>query len=351
MKKKSLISILLIFFLAIILIIFCKKENSGLMLKPHFPSSDNDYYQADSISGHFHKPDVIRDFKWDEHPQGEIIMQTNNIGLRNDGSTEVKKDKNLFRVIITGDSHIDGVLKNNESIAFVLEDGLNKINPEQKYEVLNAGNGYFGPQNYLGVYQKFVHFNPDLFIVTIYTGNDFLDAIRIEAENGRLNIPERPLGYYDKLWEIDELYTGFTGQLLNQLKFFDTYPEYVDTALQITQQSLLKINKLCKKDGIAMQIVLLPTKIDTEAQTDINRIDEVFAMMKFNESDLQKNRQMVVSLIEWLEKNSIPTIDLEESFKNSNEELFWRADYHININGHRLMAEEIIDSEVIKQEI
>lgn len=346
MRKKLFNSITLLLLLAIVIIISCKRDNSNYALKPHFPSSDNDYYQADSFAGHFHKPNVVRDFKWTEHPDGKIIMQTNNIGLRNDGDIKVKKDKNQFRVIITGDSHVDGVVKNNESVAFFLAEGLNKLYPAKNTEVLNAGNGYFGPQNYLGVYQKFEDFNPDIFIVTIYTGNDFLDAIRIEAENGRLNVPERPAGYYDKLWEIDGLYTGFTGQQLNQLKFFDTYPGYVDTALFFTQQSLLEINKLCNKNKTTFLAVLLPTKIDTEPQTDSARIDEVFEIMNFNQSHLQKNRQMVEMLISWLEQNDINYIDLKEAFINSNEELFWKSDYHINVNGHKKIAEEILNSEI-----
>lgn len=328
----------------IVFITSCNKGESSYGLKSHFPSNESDYYQSDSLTGHFHNPNAFREFKWAEHPQGKIVMKTNNVGLRNDSVTKVQKDKNQFRVIITGDSHIDGVLSNKESVAFFLEETLNNLYPIRNIEVLNAGNGYFGPQNYLGVYKKFQSYKPDVFIVTIYTGNDFLDAIRIEAENGRMKVPDRPDGYYDKLWEIDELYTGFTGQQLNQLKFFDTFPSYTDTALLITQKSLNKIKHSCDQNQTSLMVVLLPTKIDTEPHSDIDRIDEVFEIMNFNESHLIKNRQMVVSLIQWLKKNSISYLDLDEAFKNSDEELFWKADYHINIAGHRKIAEEIINS-------
>jgi len=344
MKFKLSMSFAFILLLEIMLIISCKKGTSDYLLKPHFPSSEDDYYRKDSISGHFHNPNVIRDFKWSEHPQGKIIMKTNNLGLRNDSDTKVIKDKNDVRIIITGDSHIDGVVKNNESVAHFLETSLNELDSTKKHEVLNAGNGYFGPQNYVGIYHKFQHLNPDIFIATIYTGNDFLDAIRIEAENGRLNVPERPKGYYDKLWEIDELYSGFTGQQLNQLKFFETYPDLTGKALVITQQSLLKIKKLCKRNHTSFLVVLLPTKIDTEPQTDITRIDEVFEIMDFNDSHLQKNREMVLSLARWLEQNDITSIDLNEAFYASQEELFWRADYHINIAGHKSIADKILRS-------
>lgn len=344
MKLKILISALFVIVLVTTIILLLKKENTNSYLKPHFPSSDADYYQADSLTGHFHKPHVIREFEWKEHLSGKIIMKTNNVGLRSDTDTEIIKTENLFRVLITGDSHIDGVLNNNESIAYSLEYGLNYLYPARKHEALNAGNGYFGPQNYLGAYNKFQNYNPDVFVVIIYTGNDFLDAIRIEAENGRLNVPDRPNGYYDKLWEIDELYTGFTGQQLNQLKFFETYPDFTDTALIITQQSLLKIKKLCKRNHTSFLVVLLPTKIDTEPQTDKSRIDEVFEIMGFNASHLQKNREMVLSLAEWLEQNDVTYIDLGESFKKSDGELFWQADYHINVAGHKAIADKILSS-------
>ena len=348
MKLKIFISALFIIVLAITIIVLFKKENTNTYLKPHFPLSDADYYQADSLTGHFHKPYVIREFEWKEHLTDEIIMKTNNLGLRSDKDTEMKKANNLFRVLITGDSHIDGVVNNNESIAYFLENGLNKLYSIRKHEVLNAGNGYFGPQNYLGVYNKFKIYNPDVFVVIIYTGNDFLDAIRIEAENGRLNVPDRPNGYYDNLWEIDDLYIGFTGQYLNQLKFFETFPKFTDTALHIMQQNLFKIKKLCEKNGSYLLIALLPTKIDTEHQTDETRIDEVFKIMNFNASHLQKNRKMVISLTAWLEKNDITYIDLQETFKKSDKELFWKTDYHINMSGHKAIADEILSIEFIK---
>jgi len=348
MKLKIIIPIILILLIGIITILLLNKDKDNYLLKHHFPSSDDDYYQADSLTGHFHKPNVKREFDWKEHPNGKIVMRSNNLGLRNEGETTEEKDKGNYRVIITGDSHVDGVLDNNESVAFFLEEGLNKIYPTRKNEVLNAGNGYFGPQNYLGVFHKFQQFTPDLFIVTIYTGNDFLDAIRIEAENDRLNVPQRPKDYYDNLWEVDGLYSGFTGQYLNQLKFFKTFPAYRDTTLLITQQSLIQIKTLCIKNHCSLMVVLLPTKIDTEPQTDQERIDKVFLMMNYHRSQLQENRDMVLALIEWLEQNKITFIDLQETYIQSDSELFWKADYHVNITGHKLMAIEILNSGIIQ---
>ena len=91
MKKKSSRKLLLISILGKIIFTACADNSLNSELRPHFPSSDDDYYQADSLTGHFHKPNVTRDFKWVEHPDGKIIMKTNNVGLRNDFDCQIWK--------------------------------------------------------------------------------------------------------------------------------------------------------------------------------------------------------------------------------------------------------------------
>jgi hypothetical protein len=264
------------------------------------------------------------------------------MGFRNDESTGKIKNPGTVRIIITGDSHTDGVLYNSESVAARLDELLTEKYPEQNFEALNAGVGYFGPQNYLGVYEKFSSLKPDVFIVIIYTGNDFLDGIRIASENGQLSVPPRSDSYYEDLWKVDELYSGFTGQFLNQVKFFKSYPQYSDTAMMIMKDNLEKINTLCKKNNTRFLVMLLPSKIDTEPQTDSTRISEVFSMMKYDEQNIIDNFKMTDDLAAWMSEKQIPFVDLFPSFKSSEQELFWKADYHINHRGHEEMAKQIM---------
>ena len=327
---------------------FNNRAENEYFLKPHVPSGETDYYQGDSIAGHFHVPNAFREFNWPEHPLGKIEMKTNNLGFRDDSETIIKKSPGLIRILITGDSHTDGVLYNSESVSAQLEKSLKSKYPKKDFEVLNAGNGYYGPQNYLGVLKKFLYLKPDVFIVIVYTGNDYVDAIRIESENGRLSVPERPKDYFDKLWEIDGLYSGFTGQYLNQLKFFKTYSLYADTALEITTDNLLQIKKLCNKNDVEFLVMLLHTKLETEPETDISRIDEVMKMMDFNEKDKQNNQILSTTLAMWMAENNIKFIDLFDAFRTSADELFWKADYHINHLGHKLMAKQIMESGYIQ---
>jgi hypothetical protein len=342
LKRRFVFGLTGIILLAFILSCQNKSKSPAIALKSSFPSGDKDYYQADSLTGHFHKPNVIRDFKWPEHPLGKIMMKTNNMGFRKDEPTELNKPPGTIRIIITGDSHTDGVIYNSESVASRLEEMLQENYPEKKFEALNAGNGYFGPQNFFGVYRKFSLLKPEVFIVIIYTGNDFLDGIRIESENGRLSVPVRSDSYYEDLWKVDKLYSGFTGQFLNQVKFFKSYPQFTETAMMIMKDNLEKINILCKNNNTRFLVVLLPSKIDTEPQTDSTRISEVFRIMNYDQQVIIENKKMTENLSAWLAEKQIPFVDLFPPFKSAEKELFWKADYHVNQLGHEEMAKQIM---------
>jgi len=316
-----------------------------MFLKPYFGETEKNYYKPDTIAGHIHQPGVDQEFKWAEHPTGKVVRKTNNMGFKEDADTKVQKDANAFRVLVTGDSHIDGVVYNAESYPNQLEKMLNEKTGEHPvYECINAAAGYYGPQNYLGVLNRFKELKPDIFIVTVYTGNDFLDAIRIESENGKLKVPERKDDYYYDLWAVDEKHPGFTGQLMNQVKFFKKFPEFKTSALSITENYLSLIKNYCDTNHIQLYVVLLPAKVDVEAQTDSARMKEVQKMLALTDDDLKVNQELSSKLAQWLKTTNISYVDLIEKWKveKKTEELFWKADYHINHNGHRRIAELLL---------
>ncbi len=313
-------------------------------LKPHFGETESNYYVAKSIAGHIHQPNAKREFKWPEHPSGVIIQQTNNLGLREDNDTQEEKPDGVYRVLVTGDSHADGVIHNSESFPNVIEDSVGfTISEGKKLEFLNAGNGYYGPQNYWGCLKYYSNLKPDAFIVALYTGNDYMDAVRIEAENGRMKVPERTESYYYDLWELDETMPGFTGQLMNQVKFFKSYPAYRDTALNVTHRYLDNIKVYCDSNNIDFMVVLVPTKLDVEPELDSTRIDTAYQIMKFTDADIKENEALIDRTIQWLNAKKIHFIDMREPLRKADEELYWKADLHINHKGHKVMANEIME--------
>ena len=183
---------------------------------------ETDYYQSDETVGHVHKPYAKREYDWPECKKGKIVNKTNNLGFRKDVDTKINKASGVTRILVTGDSQIDGVVDNNESFPNVLEDKLNsEINPA-KFEVLNGGVGYYGPDHYLGFLYRYLFLKPDVYIVVIYTGNDFLDAARIlEARDG---INKRPEKYFHTLQNC-KWNDGAVNQVMNQVYYFKTFPE------------------------------------------------------------------------------------------------------------------------------
>jgi lysophospholipase L1-like esterase len=344
--KRTVVIIFGILILILIILIYrffsipsITLNHENLFLKPHFGENETNYYIPDTVAGHIHKPNTTREFNWDEHPSGKIITSTNNLGFRKDSNTRIEKKVNTIRVLVTGDSHTDGVIYNSESFSNQLEKKFNNKNIGN-FDFLNAGAGYYGPQNYLGVLKRYQNLNPNVFIVTVYTGNDFLDAIRIEAENNRLIVPERNDNYYSDLWEIDEKYPGFTGQLMNQIKFFKTFPKYKSKAVSISAKNISLIKNICDTNGIQLYVVLLPTKVDIESKFDSTRIKEVQDILNFSEKDMEINQLLTQQLIQHLKKNSISFLNLSDYWVDKQmEELYWKKDYHINNKGHKRIAD------------
>ena len=308
-------------------------------------SNEGNYYMLDSIAGHIHRPDVTRSIKWAEHKNGKVSMKTNNLGFRNDMNTDAEKADGTIRVIVTGDSHVDGVINNDESLAFQLGRLLNGDDRGgARYEVLNGGVGYYTFQNYKGLLDRFLYLKPDIFIVVTYMGNDFMDALRFAERTKELSIPSRSKAYFARLHSALDL--GFRArapimQAFNQIYFFSQYPDMQDRALGIAQREIEEMQGICRRNNIALVIALLPTKVDVEPQSDSALIKNVSNNLHLSEKDLSINRLLAARLDKFLSERGIVYIDLFEPMKSESQnhgDLYWTQDYHLNDKGHAFVA-------------
>lgn len=328
---------------ALILILFFALH--GIKGKPDdmrfrdFLKAENDYYIYDSEAGHLHRDHAKRVFEWPEHPQGTIVMLTNNLGFREDNETLEEKPTGTVRVLVTGDSHTDGVIYNSESFANRLESRLNNGNTGTVYECLSGGVGHYGPQNYPGFLKRFLYLKPDVYVVVFYTGNDFLDAVCIDEFNKGRESPRRPAEYYQKMIEANKLMDGSVAQALNQLYFFKRFPGMEEKALAIAKTSMEETARLCGDNNIKLLVALLPTKLDIEPDTDAERINKANGILRLLEEDFHINRRLTESLAARLSELNIDHFDLYDSMKNNESELYWKADHHLNDKGHDLIAE------------
>lgn len=311
---------------------------AGLEARADFLEKEADYYQKDEIAGHAHRAYAERIYPWPEHPSRKVILKTNNLGFREDQDTALEKAEGVTRILVGGDSHTDGVVNNRESFPNLLENLLNE-SQRSGYEVLNGGVGHYGFQNYAGFLKKHLSLKPDVYMVAVYTGNDFLDMARFLEENG--TPAKRPEDYEKILHSQIEDGAAALSQSLNQVYYFRAFPEMKEKVLEAAAGVFAEIQSECDSRNILFWVVLLPAKADVEWASDRSVLDAVKKGLKLTPEDLAINEELKESLKAFLAAKGIPYLDLADAMKGQKEALFWKRDHHLNDRGHRLTAERI----------
>ncbi len=298
------------------------------------------YIIKDDTIGHAHKPYAKIECTWPEHKSGKITLKTNNLGFRADVDTKITAAKGVKRILITGDSHIDGAVNNNEGFAYLLERRLNSSSRTAQFEILNGGVSYYGPDHYFMLLHKYLFLKPSVYIVVIYTGNDFLDTARvIEAKDG---VNKRPKRYKDALLNCKGNDAAIS-QVMNQIFYFKAFPEMKEKTVKRTLELILKIRDYCKINKIDFIVILLPTKTDVEWLSDKDITEKTKNCLDLNDLNLNINRELTMTLIQGIFKNKINFIDLYKDMKGQNAEFYWKKDYHLNVEGHKFLADKVYE--------
>ena len=109
-------------------------------------------------------------------------VRTNSKGLR-DEEYGYKKNKNVKRILLLGDSRLIGLEVDKEN---VIDTHLEKLlNNHNRYEVINAGTrGYGTDQSYLYYKNEGYRYNPDI-VIYLFSGNDTENNITIHRPCGK----------------------------------------------------------------------------------------------------------------------------------------------------------------------
>ena len=104
----------------------------------------------------------------------------NELGIRTEQTAEqLRADDSELVVAAVGDSHSDQCMPNADTHQGVLERRL----AERGHDVLLLSNGvgrYSPLQAYLLFEKRLTPFDPDVLVLNLYTGNDFVDILRID---------------------------------------------------------------------------------------------------------------------------------------------------------------------------
>ncbi len=273
-----------------------------------------------------------------EHPDGVFEPVTNGMGLREDG--ELRAEKPDLRILVTGDSHAEGVVPNRESFTNVLETLLARGDPSS-VEALNAACGGYSVYNYLGVLEKYLPLDPDVFVMAIYGGNDFEGAVTWYRYFRRLP-PARGDAQFDRDQEAARLVSvPAVAQALRQLAFFHRFPEERELGLAAGREVVLEAERLCRANGIRFLCAYLPSVLEVQPELARDELARTAKAYGLPPEALAEAAELGSTFVEFLRESGVEFVDLRPALAASTEPAYWRTDLHLNTHGHRLVAEEL----------
>jgi len=318
---------------------------------PEVWEREPDYYVQHDVLGHVHKANARRHTQVQEHPAGEVTFVTEGRGFRADADVTVPKPPDTWRLLVLGDSHIDGVVNNSESVTAALSTRLMVRARESGFtgrvEVVNGGTGHWGPPQYGAAPGVWAELEADACLVVVYEGNDYLDALAAEERAG-LRMLKRSEDHFERLFAAQEVVGEQVSQQLNQDLVLATEPEVAQDALALTLTALEQAAAHC-----AISVAVLPTPAAVHPPTVAQRTYIAQALGLSPHARLS-GRKLSGELLGALADRGVPSVDTwpwlhaerhglpaDDGVKRGAVRVFWEADQHLSTHGHRALAQAV----------
>ncbi|MCB0350856.1 MAG: SGNH/GDSL hydrolase family protein [Bdellovibrionales bacterium] len=308
------------------------------------------------------------------------VWGSNEFGFNDNHA--VKKEPDVFRIIILGDSFnwYGGTACNYPAL---IEKSLNDVPDfkKNKIEVINMGYPMTGTrEQYLLLKRHLLQYNPDLVLLGFFVGNDFRDAVldrkRIVLNAAFIDIDPRHIvevfGYpivprsraYVLLthmstirkntelgWDANIGVCDFapgptmTEDAFSKVAFENLQWGHKNFSIDQMQEQYKNVSETIylmkhylKKQNIDFKVLILPD----ELQVDESVFNEELAKTQFSKEDIdiELSRKKIKEI---LSTENIEYLDLFPMFKKigSDKRLYILRDTHFNKDGTELAASEI----------
>jgi hypothetical protein len=269
------------------------------------------------------------------------MLSTNQLGFREDA--ELATPPADLRVLIAGDSHTFGLCNNGESFPNLLERDLRSRLGGKSVEVLNAGVGAFTLFNYFGTLLRESEFMPQVFVVAVYGGNDFAELLMLGHRFASTPISSWPEGALKRRTRGLAAGANAMGQCLNQVQTFLSMPDEQEFAVGTAVRLCSEMQQVCNERRIRMIVVFIPAAcVCTFADPlpEMERAREALGLGPGpDESGI--NSSLAERFLSGVRALGLELVDMTEPFKLQNPPPYWRTDLHLNLEGHRLIAEQL----------
>ena len=289
-------------------------------------------------------------------------IHINSIGLRDN---EPISDTSIYRILGLGDSFTFGHgVEAEESFIEILE---NKLNKEEKTDILNAGIPGTGPDHYLKLYNHIKKsYKSDHVLFCLFIGND-LNDLKLKKNKGgdrnnnakkednsgssfktflRKNVHlysfvvdrAKTIPFVRKFLVNSGIAHGMIGNYI-----IDVLKPKLSIEYEKRWAYLFQIIKNTQDINNNLTIVLIPTR----EQVYPDRLNKAIQQLGYNKKDIEidfPNRKIV----DFCKSNNINCIDLLPVFIKSSrtKKMYFDIDPHFNKLGHE-MAAQIIYSKLM----
>ena len=277
-----------------------------------------------------------------EHPKGMYSIRTNDHGFRKNVDVQIEQPD--LRILVAGDSHTAGIVPNREQFGNLLQKLLEARNPKKSVEVLNGGKGGFQFYSYVGTLEKFLFLKPDVLVLAVYGGNNFVGSVSTFRYFNRMP-PSPPRSASDEaLWEqVCADHSALVAQDLNQVWSFRQSAEDVSIARAVGRQSTVTLQRLCEENGIELVLVYLPPVRDVQGRRLTDLLSPAVEALRLTPAELGITRQLANEYLAFAKERGIQVIDMRPVFKAEQVDCYWQTDIHLNTHGHALVAQELTE--------
>lgn len=305
---------------------------------PQPTTARNNPLRFDPQAGFTFSGGMDRRREWAEHPEGGWSVRTNSLGLRDDDEPSATRPD--LRVVVLGDSHTAGFCNNRESFAQLAEAALAAKRPGKSVEVLNGAVPGYTFQHHLGALERLLPLEPDVAVIVIYGGNDFVEAL---GHHHKAHGTARgDLGALQKRLEpAQELDPELVAQALLSVEQFKLDPAQLDVALQAARDVTTEIAVTCQRHGIVPLFVYLPSTLEVEFPRRRERFEAALAALGAKEADVQVLAKLADPTLAFLRSFGVATLDLRPALAAAQGKLFWDEDFHLALDGHAVVAREL----------
>lgn len=273
-----------------------------------------------------------------EHPAGGYHVRTNSLGLRAD--RELASERPALRVLVIGDSHVDGVCENSESACALLEADLARERGGG-VECLNAGCGGSQPYAYLGVLERFAELRPAVSAVVLFGGNDFQQLAGLEAYFAQRAPRSTPRPYQPKPRELAEACPGYAGQELPQLLHFANEPRSEELSLATLRAWNAELRAAAERAGSELVCVYLPPASSGQPELFAAGLRACCERLGLPSATLAVADRLADAWLAQLRELGLCALDLRPALRALPEPAYWRADHHLNLLGQRALADAL----------